>query len=121
MNATRLIPHLRRPLEAGPAYADALAEARNAVTSTCDRLLNCNSSRLPGRAVGSLCDLQRAADQLRLLAGPRSGRAHTQLIDALDELQDDVAELARRGGPSESLLQSRGLARTERALSRLAE
>jgi hypothetical protein len=113
-----LIPQLRRANE--PEYAQALVVTRSALSSTCDRLANCTSSRLPGRAVGSLCDLQRASDHLRRVRGPGTGRAHARLIEALDELQDDIAELARRGGPSESILRSRGLARAERALSRLA-
>jgi hypothetical protein len=112
------IPHLRRTAE--PAYTEALVEARTALSSTCDRLANCSSNRLPGRAVGSLCELQRATDHLELVRRPRNGRAHAQLIEALNELQDDVAELARRGGPSEAILRSRGLERAERALSRLA-
>jgi hypothetical protein len=112
------IPQLRRPVE--PEYAQALVVTRIALSSACDRLANCRSSRLPGRAVGSLCDLQRATDHLRRAQGPGTRRAHAQLIEALDELQDDIAELARRGGPSDAILRSRGLARAERALSRLA-
>ena len=111
------VPHRRRPAE--PAYSDALAETRVVLASTCHRLVNCSSSRLPGRAVGSLCELQRAADHLQLATKAPNGRAHHELLEALHELQDEVAELARRGGPSEAILRSRGLQRAERALSRL--
>jgi len=113
-----LIPQLRRTTE--PEYAQALVVTRIALSSTCERLANCSTSRLPGRAVGSLCELQRATDHLRLAHSRHNGRAYAQLIEALDELQEDIAELARRGGPSESILRSRGLARAERALARLA-
>ena len=112
-----LIPHWRRPVE--PAYTDALAETRAALTSTCDRLVDCSTSRLPGRAVGSLCELQRATDHLQLATAAPNGRAHHDLLEALHELQDEVAELARCGGSSEAILGSRGLKRAERALSRL--
>jgi len=111
------VPHRRRPAE--PAYSDALAETRVVLASTCHRLVNCSSSRLPGRAVGSLCELQRAADHLQLATKAPNGRAHHELLEALHEFQDEVAELARRGGPSEAILRSRGLQRAERALSRL--
>jgi hypothetical protein len=109
-------PHSRRSVE--PAYTNALAETRAALSATCERLANCSSGRLPGRAVGSLCELQRATDHLAL-ASPRNDRVHHQLIDALNELQEEVAELARRGGPPDAILHSRGLARAELALSRL--
>ncbi|TMK66940.1 MAG: hypothetical protein E6G60_01890 [Actinobacteria bacterium] len=112
------IPHSRRPVE--PAYTDALAETRAALASTYERLINCSSRRLPGRAVGSLCELQRATDHLQLATAAPNGRAHHDLLEALHELQEEVADLARRGGPSETILHSRGLGRAERALSRLA-
>jgi len=95
-------------------------ETRAALSATCERLVNCSSGRLPGRAVGSLCELQRATDHLAHTPVPHHERAHHQLIDALNELQEEVAELARRGGPPDAILRSRGLARAERALSRLA-
>lgn len=110
-------PH-RRTLE--PAYVDALAETRAALSATCSRLVNCSNGRLPGRAVGSLCELQRATDQLQLASPITKDRLLGQLVAALHELQDDVAELARRGGPGEAILESRGLQRAERALARLA-
>ena len=110
-------PSLRRPLE--PAYTHALDETRAVLSATCDRLANCSSSRLPGRAVGSLCELQRATDQLAVTASPSNERAHQQLLQALNELQEEVAELARCGGPPDAILHSRGLQRAARALSRL--
>ena len=109
-------PHRR---EAEPAYAHALAETRAVLSATCERLVNCSSGRLPGRAVGSLCELQRATDHLEHVRQAPNDRAHGQLVAALHELQDDVAELARRGGPSDALLRSRGLKRAEQALLRL--
>ena len=110
-------PQLRRPVE--PAYTEALDEARAALSAMWHKLANCNSSRLPGRAVGSLCELQRATDHLVDASSPPNGRAHHELLDALNELQEEIAELARQGGPPDAILQSRGLARAERALSRL--
>ena len=77
------VPHWRRPAE--PAYSDALAETRAALASTCDRLVNCSSSRLPGRAVGSLCELQRATDHLQLAKTAPNGRAHHELLEALHD------------------------------------
>jgi hypothetical protein len=109
-------PHRREP---EPGYADALAETRAVLSATCERLAGCGGGRLPGRAVGSLCELQRATDHLALAASPRNDRAHHQLLDALNELQEEVADLARHGGPPDAILHSRGLARAERALSRL--
>jgi hypothetical protein len=103
-----------------PAYADALAETRAVLLATCERLVNCSSGRLPGRAVGSLCELQRATDHLELAASPPNDRVHGQLVAALQELQDEVAELARHGGPSDRILHSRGLRRAEQALARLS-
>jgi hypothetical protein len=111
-------PHVRRAVE--PAYAHALHETRAVLSATCARLANCSSSRLPGRAVGSLCELQRATDQLAETSAPRNERAHHQLLKALNELQEEVAELARRGGPPDAILHSRGLHRAEQALSRLS-
>lgn len=109
-------PHRRAP---EPAYEDALAETRAVLSATCERLVNCSSGRLPGRAVGSLCELQRATDHLEHVPRTPNDRAHGQLLAALHELQDDVAELARRGGPSDAILRSRGLKRAEQALLRL--
>ncbi|TMK68863.1 MAG: hypothetical protein E6G50_14110 [Actinobacteria bacterium] len=111
-------PHPRRAAE--PAYTNALAETRAALSSTCSRLVNCTSGRLPGRAIGSLCDLQRATDHLAVVTSTPNERAHHQLLAALQELQEEVAELARHGGPPDAILHSRGLARAERALSRFA-
>jgi hypothetical protein len=111
-------PHTRRTAE--PAYTNALAETRAALSSTCSRLVNCTSGRLPGRAIGSLCDLQRATDRLEQTSRAPDGRAHVQLVQALHDLQEDVAEIARHGGPSDAILQSPSLARAQRALSRLA-
>ena len=102
-----------------PAYADALAETRAVLAATCDRLAGCSSGRLPGRAVGSLCELQRATDHLQHVERAPNERAHAQLVAALHELQDDVADLARHGGPADAILQSRGLRRAEQALARL--
>jgi len=110
--------HARRDVE--PAYANALAETRAALSSTRARLVNCNSGRLPGRAIGSLCDLRRATDHLEHVARPPDGRAHVQLVQALHDLQEDVAELARHGGPSDAILRSPSFARAHRALVRLA-
>jgi hypothetical protein len=112
------LPHTRRDAE--PGYTSALAETRAALSSTCERLVNCTSGRLPGRAIGSLCDLRRATDHLEQTSRPPDGRAHVQLVQALHDLQEDVAELARHGGPSDAILQSPSLARARRALSRLA-
>ena len=112
------LPHPRRDLE--PGYSSALAETRAALSSTCERLGNCTVGRLPGRAIGSLCDLRRATDHLEQASRPSDGRAHFQLVQALHDLQEDVAELARHGGPSEGILRSPSLARAHRALSRLA-
>ena len=75
------IPHSRRPVE--PAYTDALAETRAALASTYERLINCSSRRLPGRAVGSLCELQRATDHLQLATTAPNGRAYHDLLEAL--------------------------------------
>lgn len=111
-------PHPRRNVE--PAYTNALDETRAVLSSTCERLVNCNSGRLPGRAIGSLCDLQRATDHLENASRPPDGRAHVQLVRALYDLQEDVAELARTGGPSDVILHSSSLARAQQALSRLA-
>jgi hypothetical protein len=110
-------PHARRTTE--PAYTNALAETRAVLSATCERLVNCNSGRLPGRAIGSLCDLQRATDHLENASRPHDGRAHVQLVRALHDLQEDVAELARRGGPPDTILRSASLARAQQALSRL--
>ena len=73
-------PSLRRPLE--PAYTHALDETRAVLSATCDRLANCSSSRLPGRAVGSLCELQRATDQLAVTASPSNERRSSRAAAA---------------------------------------
>jgi hypothetical protein len=112
------LPHPRRDVE--PEYTTALAQTRAALSSTCQRLVNCTSVRLPGRAIGSLCDLRRATDRLEQTSRPPDGRAHFQLVQALHDLQEDVAELARHGGSSDAILRSPSLARAHRALSRLA-
>jgi hypothetical protein len=117
MNATHLFPGLRPTTSA--EYAGAVVDAQSAISNTCHRLMSCGGDRLPGRALGSLAELQRVTDQLRVETSRRTSRAHRQLIDALDELSADVADLARRGDSPEELLSSRGLKRAERAIARL--
>jgi hypothetical protein len=126
MNAPALLRQiLRTPTAAGagPAaanYSELLAEVRTALSSTRRRLADCSEDALPGRAVGSLGELQRATDHLRLAQRPANAQAHEALIRALLELQDDVADLARRGGVGGAILRSRGLEQAEHVLSTLA-
>lgn len=110
-------PHLRRSV--APEYAVALAEVRTVLSRMSTRMANCSRDRLPGQAVASLCELQRATDHVEFATHPPNGRTHTQLVCALLELQEDVAELARSGGESDSILRSQSLAFAERAVARL--
>jgi len=113
---------LRTPEAAGPAvpYAELLAEAQSAISATRNRLASCGTDDLPGRAIGSLGVLQRATDNLRLVQPPANAKAHAALIGALRELQEDVADLARRGGAEGAILRSRALERAEHAMTALA-
>jgi hypothetical protein len=123
MNAAAFVRHvLRTPEAAGPAvpYSQLLAEAQSAVSATRNRLASCGTDDLPGRAIGSLGVLQRATDNLRLVQPPGNSKAHAALIGALRELQEDVADLARRGGAEGAILRSRGLEHAEHALTALA-
>jgi len=113
---------LRAPEAVGPTipYSQLLAETQSAISATRNRLASCSRDDLPGRAIGSLGVLQRATDHLGLAQAPANAKEHEALIRALRELQEDVADLARRGGAEGAILRSRGLEHREHALTALA-
>jgi hypothetical protein len=117
MNATHILPGLGTRTTA--EYDRAVMDAESAISNMCRRLASCTADRLPGRALGSLAELQRVTDQLRIDSSRRKTRAHWQLIDALEVLSADVADLARGGGSPDELLRSRALRQAGRAIRRL--